>query len=122
MFNVNLKLGIHEKAKLCRMSQDRFFPPILVEKLGKAFADVPKFVLRQGSKSQNSCHPYSFSPTRAISSFISSLDTRSQSRQNYCFPASLASRSQIGMEFWILSTFEFHHLASFAPNFIGFLP
>ncbi|GBM00316.1 hypothetical protein AVEN_32655-1 [Araneus ventricosus] len=28
-----------------------FFPPILVEKLDKAFTDVPKFVLRQGAKS-----------------------------------------------------------------------
>ncbi|GBM70000.1 hypothetical protein AVEN_155706-1 [Araneus ventricosus] len=38
-----------------------FFSPILVEKLGKAFMDVPKYILRQGSKSQNSTHPYSSS-------------------------------------------------------------
>ncbi|GBM07251.1 hypothetical protein AVEN_25503-1 [Araneus ventricosus] len=70
-----------------------FSPPILVEKLRKVFTDVPKFVLRQGSKSQNSSLPHSSSLTREISSFISSLDARSQSRQNYCFPASLAARS-----------------------------
>ncbi|GBN60396.1 hypothetical protein AVEN_42433-1 [Araneus ventricosus] len=55
-----------------------FFPPILVEKLGKAFTDVPKFVLRQGSKSQNSCNPDSSSSTWENSSFISSLDARFQ--------------------------------------------
>ncbi|GBM15872.1 hypothetical protein AVEN_260143-1 [Araneus ventricosus] len=36
-----------------------FSPPISVEKLGKVFMDVPKFVLRHGSKSPNSTHPYS---------------------------------------------------------------
>ncbi|GBM04947.1 hypothetical protein AVEN_2071-1 [Araneus ventricosus] len=57
-----------------------FFPPILVEKLGKEFTDVPKFVLRQGSKSQNSTHPYSSSPTRGNSGFISTLVARCQCR------------------------------------------
>ncbi|GBN52228.1 hypothetical protein AVEN_184556-1 [Araneus ventricosus] len=61
-----------------------FVPPILVEKLGKAFTDIPMFVLKQGSKSQNSCHPNS--STRKISNFIPSLDARSQSRQNYRVP------------------------------------
>ncbi|GBM05028.1 Zinc finger protein 624 [Araneus ventricosus] len=41
-----LKLGIHEKTRLCHLSQDRFFsPPIRDERLGISFMDVPKFVL-----------------------------------------------------------------------------
>ncbi|GBN46663.1 hypothetical protein AVEN_151749-1 [Araneus ventricosus] len=92
-----------------------FFPPILVEKLGKAFTDVPKFVLRQGSKSQNSSHPNSSSRTREISSFISSLDTRSQSRQNYCFPLAshrgpkLESADEVlDFEFFWIPTLRIH--------------
>ncbi|GBL75349.1 hypothetical protein AVEN_194554-1 [Araneus ventricosus] len=50
-----------------------YSPPILVEKLGKVFTDVPNFVLRQGSKSQNSSHPNFSSPTRGFRvSFLAS--------------------------------------------------
>ncbi|GBL84423.1 hypothetical protein AVEN_117185-1 [Araneus ventricosus] len=49
-----LKLGIHEKTSCPKTG---FYSAILVEKLGKAFTDVPKFVLRQSSKLQNSSHP-----------------------------------------------------------------
>ncbi|GBM27105.1 hypothetical protein AVEN_189875-1 [Araneus ventricosus] len=88
-----LNLGIHEKAKLCHLFLRAVFsPPILVEKLGKTFTDVPKFVLRQGSKSQTFSHPDFYSHSE-ISSLTSSLDARYQSRQNYCFPASLAAKS-----------------------------
>ncbi|GBM15479.1 hypothetical protein AVEN_142135-1 [Araneus ventricosus] len=90
-------VGIHEKANCVICPKTGFSPPILVEKLGKAFSDVPKFVLRLGSKSQNSCHPDSSSLKRRISSFISSLDERCQCRQILCFVATLASRSRIGI-------------------------
>ncbi|GBM54670.1 hypothetical protein AVEN_6948-1 [Araneus ventricosus] len=33
-----------------------YIPLISVEKIGKSFTDVPQFVLRQGSKSQNSSY------------------------------------------------------------------
>ncbi|GBN35956.1 hypothetical protein AVEN_54228-1 [Araneus ventricosus] len=92
-----LKLGIQENSIFDICAKTRFSPPILVEKLGKAFTDVPKFVLRPGSKSQNSYHPDSSSPTREISSFIPSLDARCQCWQILCFAATLASRSQIGI-------------------------
>ncbi|GBN15254.1 hypothetical protein AVEN_256523-1 [Araneus ventricosus] len=94
---MGVKLGIHEKIIYAICPKNGFIPPILVEKLGKAFTDVPKFVLRQSSKSRNSCHPDSSSPKRRISSFISSLDARCQCRQILCFAATLASRSQIGI-------------------------
>ncbi|GBM40005.1 hypothetical protein AVEN_217602-1 [Araneus ventricosus] len=83
-------LGIHEKASYVICPNIGFFPSILVEKLGKAFTDVPKVHLRQDSKSQKSCHPDSSSPTLGISSFISSLDARRQCRRGL-------SRSQIGI-------------------------
>ncbi|GBN66115.1 hypothetical protein AVEN_183599-1 [Araneus ventricosus] len=92
------KLGIHLKYSHAICPKPVSFPPILVEKLGKAFTNVPKFVLRQDSKSQNSCHPEFSSPTREISSFISSLDARCQCRQILCFVATLSSRSQIGID------------------------
>ncbi|GBM68810.1 hypothetical protein AVEN_22281-1 [Araneus ventricosus] len=44
----------------------RLLPRRQVEKLGKAFADVPKFVLRQGSKSQNRTHPSPLPPHGGI--------------------------------------------------------
>ncbi|GBN78544.1 hypothetical protein AVEN_53513-1 [Araneus ventricosus] len=54
----NLKLGVHEKERLSHLSQQLVcFPLILAEKLGRPFTDIPKCVLRQGSKSQNSSHP-----------------------------------------------------------------
>ncbi|GBM70001.1 hypothetical protein AVEN_155707-1 [Araneus ventricosus] len=56
------------------------FSPILVEKLGKAFMEVPKFVLRHGSKPQNSTHPYSASSHMGNSSFVSTLAARCQCR------------------------------------------
>ncbi|GBO00620.1 hypothetical protein AVEN_250943-1 [Araneus ventricosus] len=84
-----------------------FSPPILVEELGQVFSDVPKFVLRQDSSNmQNSCHPDSSSPNRRISSFIFSLNERSQCSRILCFAATLASRSQIGIGRLRLSSFE----------------
>ncbi|GBM96037.1 hypothetical protein AVEN_179714-1 [Araneus ventricosus] len=53
-----VKLSVHEKERLSHLSQQLArISLILVEKLGKTFTDVPKFVLRLGSKSQNSSHP-----------------------------------------------------------------
>ncbi|GBO00240.1 hypothetical protein AVEN_13082-1 [Araneus ventricosus] len=43
-----------------------FFPSILDERIGKAFTDVPKFVLRRGSKSQNFTYLPLLSPTRGF--------------------------------------------------------
>ncbi|GBM89685.1 hypothetical protein AVEN_23588-1 [Araneus ventricosus] len=54
---VLLKLGILTKERLSHLSRQVVcIPLILVEKLGKTFTNVPKFVLRQGSKSQHSSH------------------------------------------------------------------
>ncbi|GBO07444.1 hypothetical protein AVEN_251445-1 [Araneus ventricosus] len=95
------KLGIHEKERLSHLSEQLVcIPHILVEKLGKSFTAVPKFVLRQGSKSQNSYQPRFLFPHAEFSSFISSLDARCQCRQILCFAATLASRSQIGLGGW----------------------
>ncbi|GBM28469.1 hypothetical protein AVEN_135645-1 [Araneus ventricosus] len=56
--HAGVKLGIHERERLSQLSQRLVrIPLILVEKLGKTFTDVPKLVLRQGSKSQNSSLP-----------------------------------------------------------------
>ncbi|GBN22936.1 hypothetical protein AVEN_273587-1 [Araneus ventricosus] len=56
-------MGIHEKEWLRNWSKQLLcIPLILVEKLGKSFTDVPKFVLRQGSKSQKSAHYSPFPP------------------------------------------------------------
>ncbi|GBM65032.1 hypothetical protein AVEN_68953-1 [Araneus ventricosus] len=54
---VNLQKGIF-KNRIVRDPTRHLF-----EKVGKTFMDVPKFLLRQGSKSQNSSHPLSSSPT-----------------------------------------------------------
>ncbi|GBO42690.1 hypothetical protein AVEN_99487-1, partial [Araneus ventricosus] len=62
--------GHYEKTGYAICPKTAFFPPILVEKLDKAFTDVPKFVLRKGSKSQNSYYPDS-SPFRV--SFLASM-------------------------------------------------
>ncbi|GBO29964.1 hypothetical protein AVEN_95148-1 [Araneus ventricosus] len=81
--------GIHKKASYAICPKTGFPPHILVEKLDKAFTNVPKFVLGQGLKSQNSCQQDSSSPS---SNCISSLDARCQCRQILCFASTLASR------------------------------
>ncbi|GBM05916.1 hypothetical protein AVEN_135280-1 [Araneus ventricosus] len=81
-----IKLGTHEKERLNHLPQQLVcIPLILVEKLDKSFTDVPTLVLRQGSKSQNPSYPRSSSPTRGISSLISSLDARNVGR-SFVFP------------------------------------
>ncbi|GBL91075.1 hypothetical protein AVEN_184449-1 [Araneus ventricosus] len=94
--HISVKLGIHEKASydICPKT---FFKPILVEKLGKAFMDVPNFVFRHGSKSQNYTHPILLFPHTGNSNFISTLVARLRCMQILCFAATLASRSQIGI-------------------------
>ncbi|GBM37168.1 hypothetical protein AVEN_56340-1 [Araneus ventricosus] len=58
------QLGIHEEERLSHLSQQLArISLILVEKLGKTFTDVPKFVMRLGSQSWNSSHPISSSTT-----------------------------------------------------------
>ncbi|GBO38911.1 hypothetical protein AVEN_57603-1, partial [Araneus ventricosus] len=91
-----LKLSIHEKVRSAICPKSVFSPIHLVEKLGKAFIDVPKFVLRHGTKSQNSTHPDSSSPTRGISSFISSLDARCNVGRSFVVP--LASHRGLKLE------------------------
>ncbi|GBN06458.1 hypothetical protein AVEN_214287-1 [Araneus ventricosus] len=82
---MSLKLGIHQKAKLCHLPKSGLFPPIQVEKLGTSFTEAPKcttVALRS---------PYSSFPTLSSSDFLAS------SRgfwQKLCFPATLAKGSQ----------------------------
>ncbi|GBN31546.1 hypothetical protein AVEN_186873-1 [Araneus ventricosus] len=48
-------MGIHEKEKLNHFPQQLVCIPLIsVEKIGKAFTNIPKIALRQGSNSQNS--------------------------------------------------------------------
>ncbi|GBL94419.1 hypothetical protein AVEN_7385-1 [Araneus ventricosus] len=88
-----LQLGIQRRLAMPFVLRPVFSPPFLVEKLGKVFTDVLKFVLRQGAKSL--LPPRPLCPPLGISSFISSLDERCQCRQILYFAATLASTSQI---------------------------
>ncbi|GBM18407.1 hypothetical protein AVEN_72746-1 [Araneus ventricosus] len=102
-----IKLGIHDKAKLCHLSQQLvFIPPILVKKLGKTFTDVPKFVLRQGSKSQNSSHPNSSFPHGEFRvSFLASTRGPNVGRSFVLqLPSHRDPNRNRRMEFWILSS------------------
>ncbi|GBN98228.1 hypothetical protein AVEN_266603-1 [Araneus ventricosus] len=120
-----LKLGIHLQPSYAICPKPVFFPPTLVEKLGKAFTDVPKFVLRQGSKSQNSTYPPSSSPQhgRFRVSFLPSKRSPNVDNPLMCrYPRIGVSNWNGRVKSWTLSSFEFHHSKSFDPNFIGFLP
>ncbi|GBN56773.1 hypothetical protein AVEN_192882-1 [Araneus ventricosus] len=117
---IKLKLGIHEKERLSHLSQQLvYIPLIVVEKLGKSFTYVPKFVLTQSSKTQNSSHPTpppSYGGIRV--SFLALTRGPNVGRSLFsCYPRIEVPNWNRRMEFWILSSLGFHHFQSICSKF-----
>ncbi|GBM93616.1 hypothetical protein AVEN_202565-1 [Araneus ventricosus] len=99
------------------MPKTVFSPPILVDKLSKAFRDVPMFVFRRGSKSQNSCHPSSLPPHgRFQASFLASTRGPSLGRTivfplaSHRGPKLESADGVLDFEFFLIPAFRIHLL------------
>ncbi|GBM18420.1 hypothetical protein AVEN_72756-1 [Araneus ventricosus] len=89
-----IKVGIHEKAGLCHLSQDRFFSTHSRRKIRHVIHGCSEVCFDTPCLSRTvTSNQLSSSTTRVISEFTS-LVTGSQSRQKLCFLTTFATGSE----------------------------